>query len=661
MSIRHIILLLLFVSSTGTGCAQNRPKDTVFLTNLIAIVQENHIAPKPLDDVLSREIFYSFLHKIDPDKKLFLSEEVIGLKLSEGRLDDELKNGTIYFLGKVYELLRKSEIRAEKYANDCFEEGINIFKDDYFERDIEKNDFASGEYLRKKWALTIKKRFIEELYIAEIVESNIPFEEVKHKALAKTKVFFQNYFNNIKGVSESELLEMFINAYVSANDYQSGFFSPKSKSAWDNNFSRNFVGIGISIEATFDYPIVSEVVFNGPAWKTHKINTGDILLKISDEDNQLIDVAGMPIEKVLELLRGTQGSKVLLRVKKTKNNIEDIEVERNLFSLPKTMSFILEDSKDHSKVGYIYLPRFYSGAENCSIHVLEALKKLEQLQTKGIILDLRDNQGGSASEARKIIGYFLKGGAVMQIVYADKNHRIFEDDDSTSIYSGKLVVLVNEGSSSASELLSGTLQDYHRAIVVGSQTYGKGTVQRFFEVINKVDSTKVGEVKLSIAKFYTGNGRSIQYIGVTPHIVFPSANMYIKTGERAEHNSLRFESLNPMTTTKSEDFERIIQSLTQLSQARKLKNKYFKIIKNQAILKKFNEERSLINLNYAVYKKEKINEPSLNKSSVMIKVLPTSNSELDLEKANYWGVQLNNDEYLLESMMILKDYLQMNK
>lgn len=290
------------------------------------------------------------------------------------------------------------------------------------------------------------------------------------------------------------------------------------------------------------------------------------------------------------------------------------------------------------------------------------IKKLEAHQLKGIIVDLRDNQGGSASEARKITGYFLKGGPVMQVVYADKNHRIFEDEDSTSLYSGRLVVLVNERSSSASELFSGTLQDYHRAIIAGTQTYGKGTVQRFFEITSEVDASKFGEVKLSIAKFYTGNGRSIQYNGITPDIILPGVNMYIKTGERAVQNAMQFGPLEPLVPINNTGFEQRLNELKKRSQERQAKSDYFQTVAHQAKLKKRNEALSLINLNYQIFKKEKLRAPALGAVRLdRIDVLPATNSTPDIEKANYWALQLKQDEYLFEALMILNDHIQMDQ
>ena len=655
----HIIIVLLFICSSG--CSQKNTIKSALVNEIVETVQENHISPKELDDELSKQVFDAFFYKIDPDKQLFNLDEINQLKLAEKSLDDELKNGSTLFYTEAIDLLFGGIKRAEKYANEYLEHKIEIFKEESVESNQSKLHFVNNEALKERWGLNIKKQFNEELYLTEIVNPTLTFEEQKRIALEKTKVFYRDYFYKMTSLTGEELFEQYINAYLSCNDYQSTFLSPKSKAKWDSEFNRTFVGVGLSIETTMDYPEINDIVFDGPAWKTKKINRGDILMKVSNEENQLIDVAGLPLKKVIDLLKGTKGSKVTVRIKNSKNNIEDVVIERGQVLLSKTMSFVIKDKKDKAKIGYIYLPRFYSSGEGSAQDLLNELQKLISQEVDGVILDLRNNQGGSAREAREIVGYFLNGGATMQMV-SKENLRKFEDEDTTAQYSGKLIVMVNEKSSSASELLSGTLQDYNKAVIVGSQTFGKGTVQNFFEIIDEETSTKFGDIKLTIAKFYTGNGRTSQYNGIVPDIVLPSDNRHIKTGERVKQNALQFKNLEPIVTKKNDNFEQSLYQLEKLSKARQAKNVYFQQVEKKALLKKKSKTHSLVKLNYKDFKKEKENSRGhkvLNTPDEKIVVISTATSNLEIEKNEYWKLKLENDEYLFESILIMQNYLEL--
>ena len=657
-----IMFALFFISSCGNSQELSK-NEAMLISNLVENVQAHHLAAQELNDDLSVKIFNSFLKKVDPDKKIFTLEEIDQLKLREKQLDDEFLNGTTHFFNEAFEILSNGIVRAEQFADHSLQNDIDINKDDYLESNNDKIEFASGKVLEKRWDLVVKQQFMEQLYIAQISEPTLPLEAQKAMALEKAKIFFNNYFNDLKYLSREEWLETYLNAYVSCNDYQSTFLSPEAKAKWNDLFNRTFVGVGLSIETTIDYPIIKDVVFNGPAWKTKKLHGGDILMKISNDKNELIDVAGFPIKEIIGLLKGEKGSSVSVRIKNSKNEVEEVSIERDQVLMSQTMSFVLEDKNQQAKIGYISLPRFYIGNGGCSSHVLKELRALNERKVEGIIFDLRNNQGGSSREAVEMIGYFLKGGIVMQTVHSDGEHNIIEDEDESAQYSGKLIVLVNEKSGSASELLSGTLQDYDRAIIVGNQTVGKGTMQNFFEIEDEENSIKFGEVKLSIAKFFTGNGRSAQYHGITPDIILPSENKYITTGERAVENALKFEDLKPSITVKNQSIEASISQLVALSTERCTKNPYFQGIEKEALRKKKQQETPLVSLNYKTFqlKKEESKKNTVsNQSSQRINITDLSSSKSDPEKTAYWKLKLGADEYLYESMLIMNDFLGMD-
>lgn len=478
----------IILISIGTGCAQETiESDSEFLTNLVEIVAENHISPKELDDTFSVKVFNSFLLKMDPDKKIFTSKEISQLSSSEKLLDDEFKNGTTIFFDRTILMYTNAIIRSENIVNEFLNKEIDIFKEEYIESNVDKITFPKNkEALQYRLKLIVKKQFLDELLFAEITKPSLTIKEYKTIALKRTKVFFRDYFYQLSNQSRKLLFELYVNEYLSNNDYQSNYFSQEKKTIWDSKYRRNYVGVGLYMESRMTYPawiqaVIKKVLYNGPAYSTNKINEGDILLKVSNEDNELIDIAGYPLKKVIDLLKGKSESIINIVVKKATKKIE-VSIKRGQVPMSKAMSFILTAENKNLKIGYIYLPRFYIGEESAVFHILESIEFLKENDVEGIIIDLRNNKGGSAREAIEIMSYFLNGEDVMQAKYKNEDYSIFKDQDIEAQYSGKMVVMVNEKSGSASELFSGTMQDYKRAIIVGNQTFGKGTIQHFSEV-----------------------------------------------------------------------------------------------------------------------------------------------------------------------------------
>lgn len=667
MRLRYLLGFFLLTITT-VGCGQElEQNDSSFFKSLLEVVAEKHLSPQPINDELSKQIFNSFLQEIDPEKKLFTTAELNQLKRSEELLDDELLNGTSFFFEEVRTLLKKRISKANEYADFWLNKEIDINQEVYFESDPTKIDFAkNNQLLKNRWQLMIKKHFVEELYLTQIVEPNLPLEEQKAIALKKIKLFFNNYFIEISSQTRAELLEVYANAYLVNNDYQSQYLSPAAKAEWDAKFSRTFVGVGLSIETTLGYPIIKNVVFDGPAWKTKKINDGDILMKIFNENKDTIDLAGLPLAAIVSLLKGEKGSTVKIAIRNSENEIKEVEIVRAQLSLSLAMSFIIEDEINDTKIGYIYLPRFYRGDEGSSSHILNELKYLNDNKVEGIIFDVRDNKGGAAGEAINILSYFLNGGVVMQAKYANGAHRLLEDKDESVTYAGRLIVLVNDKSSSASELFSGTLQDYKRAIVVGSQTYGKGTIQRFFEITDTTEATKFGDVKLTIGSFYTGNGRSTQYNGVMPDVILTSENKYIKTGERSLENALKFDGINPSETITDTAYNQLLADLALLSNKRQLMNPYFIEMEQTALINRDNQQHYLMNLSFESYKmdKEKAREilSTNNQNPVVnlkINVLSSLN-KYPQGKTAYWKSKLEKDNYISECLAIMNDYADLD-
>jgi carboxyl-terminal processing protease len=509
------------------------------IPDIVNCVQANHLLPASLDDKLSENLFWNFIEILDPDKMFFFEPDIVSLEKNKTSLDDALKSGLMEFKQVSVSSLKK---RIEE-AIAIIEKLPNVLVEENLCPDFETYATSTLE-MKERWKIRITTKCIES-YLALHGKTNLkefPFDA--NLCLEKSKKRILNDLKVMLSRTDNEWTVLFVNAYLRLNDYQSAYLTTEEKQKWDESFTRKFVGIGIEYEIQGEYPIVKNISSGGPAFSSKKIEVGDILLAIADSNSVFIDIANKNSEDISELLNGEEGSPIKIKV--LKSNKEEILVDliRAAISLQRLSAYAVGNTSNSQSAALIHLPRFYEGDHLCSEDMANELRKIKELSITKLIIDLRDNQGGSAREAIKIMGYFLEGGVVMQAQYAEGKERVFSDPDSTALFTGELILLVNENSASASELFAGTMQDYGRALVVGSQTYGKGTIQRFFEVNH--NNQPIGEVKLTIGNFYTASGRSIQYKGITPDLIIPSKWDSILTGERAFPPSLQtFDLENP--------------------------------------------------------------------------------------------------------------------
>ena len=447
-----------------------------------------------------------------------------------------------------------------------------------------------------------------------------------------------------KRKSKAEWYQALINSYLAVNDYQSSFLSPTEKAKWDAAYHRSLVGTGIRFDITDTHPRIAEVFPDGPGWKTGRIKTGALLLGISTEDGGFIDFAGMPGEEVGSYLRGKPGSTAIIKVRQPGGETEQVAITRERYALSRARAWVLEGQPGQPRVGYIRLPRFYAGEQGCAADVLANLRYLNEEGVEGILFDVRDNQGGSSREAVELIGYFLRGGPVMQARYADGRHRVLEDEDSTAQYSGPLIVLANENSSSASELMAATLQQCGRALIVGSQTYGKGTIQQFFALGNNSHGQSYGDVKLTIGAFYAGKGYATQYRGVIPDIALPTENRYLPTGERKVENALQFSHLPEFESSRD---TASLEALRRKSLGRQEKSEYFQAVEKLALKKKHGKEKD-----------QEQEAPAVRGSPGRRLGMIWEEQPSERLKA-YWEDKVLTDYYLFESYLIMNDYLEL--
>ncbi len=653
MIIRYLFIFLLCYL---VSCSYNKysfESKSNYIKKIVSIVQNHHVSPKAINEELSADMFLKFLNNVDNSKLFFTQVDVDRLRKYETTLDNELLEGKTIFLDNVNSLFRKRLAWVKRMAHHWLVSDFDIFSDDYYVNDCP--DFSkNAAELSEKWRVKIKHHYIEELYTNALANPRLTLLKNKSIAKSRTKKYFDKYFESLGNRSQQEVFDLYINSYVGLNDFQSKFLSIEAKKQWDNKFYRSYVGVGMMVKIDRGgYPVVQNVSFGGPAWKTRKIDKGDLLLAIKNED-EYIDIAGFNLSSVLNLLKGKEGSLVTLKIKNTRQEVEEVMIQRASIKYDRVKAFVLELDKVGRKIGYIKLPRFYAGEKGSASDVFDAIAELNKNKVTGLLFDIRDNKGGSSREANKIIGYFLKGGVCSYFLSKDGRPRAFEDNDTTALFEEKLIVMVNSNSASASELFAGTIQDYGRGIIVGSRSFGKGSFQRFYNVTANDDSTSIGSIKLTHGSFYSGGGHSNQLKGVIPDIAFPTESMYIPTGERALENALSFPDLPIEVEIQKEDIIKIAL-LKKNSNERIANSPFFISIQDKAM--KFSKKQP-INLNYEKYKKREQTSRGELLFDFPFQVTILDKNKYDPEAIEYWEHKVNKDPYVYESLLIMKDFLK---
>src|SRR5690606_3476019 len=380
-----------------------------------------------------------------------------------------------------------------------------------------------------------------------------PLAELEKKARENTKTSLDEYFDFTKDLERKDYFAIYLNTIVEEFDPHSNYFAPPDKDRFDLQMSGKLEGIGARLQKKNDYITVIEIISGGPAWRSEKIEVGDAIMKVKQEgEKDAVSIVGMRIDDAVKLIKGPKGTKVTLTIKNVDGTISDKVLTRDVVELEETYAKSSLIEKDDRKFGLINLPQFYFDMENykernAATDVKKEIIRLKEEGMEGLVLDLRDNGGGSLRTAVDIAGLFINRGPVVQVA-STGNKEILEDKDSEILWDGPLVILVNELSASASEILAAAMQDYKRAIIIGSkQTYGKGTVQNVRDLnqwLRKNDMGDLGALKITSQKFYRVNGGSTQLEGVKSDVVMPDRYSYIDVGERDYPNPLPYDKID---------------------------------------------------------------------------------------------------------------------
>ena len=493
-----IALLAVLLIGAYFPATSNADKEAILIQRLLGGLEQLHYKPVEINNDFSEKVFDLYLERLDGGKRWLTQEDIKQLKRYKHLIDDEAEAGTYEFFDLSVELLKKGVDKSRAYYKDFIQNPVDLDNPEMIELDGEKKEYAKDDYeLKMIWQKLTNYEIMREL-AAKIKTQEEGDEDLAEKsredlleeARAKVLKDFDGWYTRIDKRKRNDYLSSYLNAITNVFDPHTSYFAPKDKENFDIRMSGTLEGIGAQLREDGDHTLVVRIVPGGPAWKQKELEEKDVITKVAQDGEEPVNVTGMPLDDVVQMIRGKKGTKVNLTVKKVDGTEKVIGITRDIVVLEESYakSAIIDLPGNLENVGYIKLPQFYAdfnrrNGRSCSKDIAKELEKLKGYDVNGIILDLRNNGGGSLRDVQRMSGFFIEEGPIVQVKARNRRPEILEDNDPNVQYDGPLIVMVNSFSASASEILAAALQDYGRAIIVGSNaTFGKGTVQRFIDL-----------------------------------------------------------------------------------------------------------------------------------------------------------------------------------
>jgi len=684
-----ISLLTIFTAATPLNSDPPSKNETI-LQYVGAMLEQGHYSPKKIDDNFSKEIFSEFLKRLDPSKRILLEKDISKLRKFETTIDDEIHGSQLVFFAAADEIYKNRIVEAEAIYKNYIEKPFEFTKNDVLELDADKLDFASNDLEKKdRWRKYLKwqtlDRYIDAQETQEKNKAKKDFimksdKELEKEARAKVKKAMDKYFDRLRNkFDENQRFAMLVNTITNEMDPHTDFFPPVEKRSFDERLSGRFFGIGALLQQEDDKVKIKTVTTGGPAWKSGEIQTNDFIVKVAQATGEAEDITGYTTDDAVKLIRGAEGTEVKITVQKADGTLKTVSMIRAELKLDETFARSVIINSGKHKIGLIDLPAFYADfqrpqAARCSQDVAKEVARLKAEGVKGIILDIRDNGGGSLQEVVNMVGLFIKTGPVVQIRNRAGRPSKMADNDASVLFDGPLVVMVNERSASASEIFASAIQDYKRGVVVGSSsTFGKGTVQRAFPVGGNgtgSGSGDLGSLHLTLQKYYRVNGGATQLKGVESDIVLPGLYEAYKVREKDSPKALVWDEM-PKASYQTWTYAPDLVALQQKNQERLTTNSVFKEIKEKTNILADNRKtaRSLEIHNYKAQQKEvkeistKVRNLTQLKDDLsvanLLSDLDTINSDsLKKDRNDFWVKYLKKDVYLGETLNIMNDVIQ---
>ncbi len=687
------VLLLGVVTFCAARYDYNpKEKESAIIEAVLKYLEVLHFSPQEINDDFSNKVFDEYLKYLDSAKRFLLAEEVNQLEEYRYQIDDQIKSRSLLLLDESLEVLDKSIDRSNIYFNEIMDAGFDFTIEETFNTDSEQRAYAKNEselreYWRKSLKLDVLNRIDQKLEEQEKDTTGmepLSLDSITIKSIGETRKNFNDWYDRLDKVRRSDRFENYVNAIMHVFDPHSDFYNPKEKEDFDIRMGGKLEGIGARLSEDGEYTKVVSIVPGGPAWKGKELEVNDLIVEVTQKGEEPVDITGMRLDDVVAQIRGDKGTTVILKVKRTDGSFHQISIVRDEVILDegfaRSLKLAIPDVIEN--IGYIRLPRFYSSFEgnegnSCAVDVEKEIAKLNNEQVDGIILDLRNNGGGSLQDVIKMSGLFIENGPIVQVKSKERKPHVYDDRDTDVKYNGPLIVMVNQFSASASEILAAALQDYDRAIIIGSNsTFGKGTVQRFQNLDQYIqgmeDMKPLGQIKLTNQKFYRINGGSTQLNGVTPDIVLPDTYSYIDSGEKEYDHALPWTQIDPLDYGQEVYTIENRKKLEMQSEKRVYDNASFKAIEEQAKrIKKYQDDVE-VSLNLETYR-EFLNAKELESKEYEdiidqnVECLTIENLNVDLDiiqsdesrkaRNEDWLKNMQKDIYVEEALYIMKDMI----
>src|SRR5687767_7038174 len=557
--------LVVGFRSLGWGGGVPPTKYEKILHNIGDMLSQIHYSPKKIDDNFSKEIFKKYLSdKIDQQKNIFLQSDITQLKKFETRLDNEILGGPVEFVPAVSEIYKKRIIESEQYYKEYLSKPFEFTKDESVNFDPDNINYpATAEDKKEAWRKRMKFLVLERYVdLRELREKNKGKEgqvaktdaELEKEARERVqKIMDRSYDRLKKKFDDEDSFNPYVNTITETMDPHTTFFLPVEKGYFDDQMSGRFYGIGASIREEDGNIKVATLLTGSPAWKSGEITAGDFIIRVGQGKEEPVDITGFMVEDAVKLIRGKKGTEVRLQIRKSDGTLKVVSLIRDEIIQDETFAKSAVINTEKGKIGFIYLPEFYADFDNpkgarCSDDVRKEVIRLKEQKVDGIIIDLRNNGGGSLYDVVQMVGLFIEEGPIVQVKDREGNPQVYRDKDKSVLYDGPLAVMVNEFSASASEIFAAAIQDYNRGVIIGStSTYGKGTVQRNIGLDRTMGilepNSELGTVKLTLQKFYRINGGSTQLRGVNSDITLPDVFEFSPLREKHNPDALPWDEI----------------------------------------------------------------------------------------------------------------------
>ncbi len=687
-----LLLLLAFASCSFTTKKFSNPdKDKLLVQIITFVLEQGHFDPITMDDAFSEELFNDYIEILDPVKRYFYQSDIKDFEKYKLEIDDQLKDTDITFFNVVNERMLERIEGAKTVYREVLSEPFDYDIDESFDTDYENSKFAKNKkQMKDRWRQQLKfstisnyddlikqEKLAKEKDPEHVMKTDVVMEkEAREATLKSIDIYFNDSIDDLK---REDWFALYVNTIVEEYDPHTYYLAPRNKEDFDQRMSGKLEGIGARLQKRMDYIKIVELISGGPAWRSNELEVEDVILKVRQEDEEFpVNIVGMRISDAIKYIKGPKGTKVTLTIKKVDGTIKDVVITRDVVELMETYAKSSVVEKDGEKFGVINLPAFYVDFQdyknvNAAKDVKKEIDYLKNEGIQGLVLDLRNNGGGSLPTVVDMAGLFIEDGPIVQVRSTGESKEVLKDRDKSISWDGPFVILVNEISASASEIMAAAMQDYKRAVIIGSkQTYGKGTVQNVINLNNMLrnnTSGDLGALALTTQKYYRINGGSVQLEGVKSDVEVPGRFTYIDVGEKDKDNPLPWDEIDAADYTPWENYFDYDTTVAK-SKARMSNNEQLKLIDKNAKWVKGKIDETVFSLNYEKYSTQnKLNEEEAKgfdaisdyktnltfESTGYEKALFEKDTTDLKEKRERWHQSLSQDVYIEEALNVLED------